>query len=66
VECPKEIRKHGYWIDLTGNRAFYPYKLEDSKVLLATNDYLNDIAKCESVSVMEYEEIHTPKSNANQ
>jgi len=66
MECPEGIRERGYWIDITGNRAFYLYEVEDPKVLLEANDYLNDIAKCESVPVMEYEEIHDLESNTNQ
>jgi hypothetical protein len=58
------IREHGYWIDLTGNRAFYLYEVEDPKVLLAANDYWTDVAKCESVPVMEAEEVSKLMSKA--
>ncbi|NYT09479.1 MAG: DUF3303 domain-containing protein [Methanosarcinales archaeon] len=54
--CPEGMKEHGYWIDLTGNRVFYLYEVEDSKVLLVANMYWTDIAKCESVPVMEAEE----------
>jgi hypothetical protein len=47
----------GYWVDLTGNRAFFLYKVEDPKVLLAANYYWTDIAKVDSVPVMEFEEV---------
>jgi hypothetical protein len=51
------IREHGRWFDLTGNRSFCLYEVEDPKVLLEANDYWTDLAKCESVPVMEVEEI---------
>ena len=63
-KCPEGIREHGHWIDLTGNRAFYLYEVEDPKVLLAANDYLTDIAKCESVPVMDAEEVKKLLSEA--
>ena len=55
-KCPEGMTELGSWIDLTGNRAFYLYDVEDPKVLLAANDYWTDIAKCDSVPVMESEE----------
>ncbi|MBC2702739.1 MAG: DUF3303 family protein [ANME-2 cluster archaeon] len=63
-KCPEGIREHGYWIDLTGNRAFYLYEAEDPKVILAANEYWTDIAKCESVPVMEAEEVAKLMSKA--
>ena len=63
-KCPEGIKVIGEWFDLTGHRAFYLYEVEDSKVLLAANDYWTDIAKCESVPVMDIEEVKKLMSKA--
>ena len=56
-KCPEGMKEHGYWIDLTGNRAFYLHEVDDPKVILASNENWTDIAEIDSVPVMEFEEI---------
>ena len=56
-KCPTGMKELGYWVDLTGNRVFSLYEVEDPAVLLEANNYWTDIAKCESVPVMEMEEV---------
>ena len=56
-KCPEGIVERGYWVDLTGGRAFYIYEVDDPEVLVKANHQWNDIARCDSVPVMEGEEI---------
>ena len=56
-KCPEGIKEHGYWIDLTGNRLFFLYEVDDPKVILAANEIWTDIAEVDSVPVMEMEEV---------
>ena len=56
-KCPEGMTELGYWVDLTGNCVFSLYEVEDPAVLLEANSYWTDIAKCESVPVMEMEEF---------
>ena len=56
-KCPAGMKVLGSWVDLTGNRVFYLYEVEDPKVLLAANTYWTDIATCESVPVMAMEDF---------
>lgn len=63
-ECPKGITVRGAWVDLTGNRYFFLYEVEDPRVLLAANTYWNDIARVDSVPVMDAEEVMKLMSQA--
>jgi len=54
---PEGIKVIGEWLDLTGNRFFLLYVVEDPKVLLEANYYWTDLAKVESVPVMEFGEV---------
>lgn len=63
-ECPEGIKEHGFWLDLTGNRAFFLYEVDDPKVILAANEYWTDVAEVNSVPVMEMEEVMKLMSQA--
>jgi len=53
-KCPKWMKKHSYWIDLTRNRMFFLYEVRGNlKGILEANDYWTDIAEVESVPVMQ-------------
>ena len=56
-KCPEGIKEHGHWLDLTGNRTFFLYEVDDLKVILAANEIWTDIAEVDSVPVMEMEEV---------
>jgi hypothetical protein len=56
-KCPQGMSVRGAWIDLTGNRYFLLYEIEDPKVLLAANSSWTDIAKVDCVPVMDAEEV---------
>lgn len=56
-DCPEGMTIRGVWIDLTGNRTFLLYEVEDPKVLLAANNSWTDIARVDSVPVMDAEEV---------
>lgn len=56
-ECPEGMKELGSWVDLTGNRTFFLYEVDDPKVILAANEYMTDIAEVDSVPVMEMEEV---------
>ena len=63
-KCPEGMKEHGHWIDLTGNRAFYLYEVDDPAVLLAANEFWTDIAEVDSVPVMEMDEVQKLMSQA--
>jgi len=44
------------WLDLTGGRVFLLYEVNDPGVLLAANANWTDIAKVETVPVIDVEE----------
>ncbi|MCZ7355800.1 MAG: DUF3303 family protein [Candidatus Methanoperedens sp.] len=54
---PEELKVAGEWLDLTGNRIFVLYEVDDPKAMLAANDMWLDIAKVDSVPVMEAKEV---------
>ncbi|VVB88119.1 Uncharacterised protein [uncultured archaeon] len=54
---PEEIKVVGEWLDLTGNRIFILYEVDDQKVMLAVNDMWLDIAEVDSIPVMEAKEV---------
>jgi hypothetical protein len=54
---PEELKVVGEWLDLTGNRMFVLYEVDDPKAMLAVNDMWLDIAKVDSVPVMEAKEV---------
>ncbi len=54
---PEELKVVGEWLDLTGNRMFVLYEVDDPKVMLAANDMWLDIAKVDSAPVMEAKEV---------
>ena len=56
-KCPAGMKELGYWYDLTGSRVFYLYEAEDPAVILKAGNYWTDIAKCESVPVMEMGDV---------
>ncbi len=53
---PEDIKLVGEWLDLTGNRFFVLYEVDDPKIMLSVNDMWLDIAKVDSVPVMEAKE----------
>ena len=63
-KSPEGIKEHGFWIDLTGNQAFFLYEAYDPKVVLAANEKWTDIAEVDSVLVMEMEDVQTLMSQA--
>ncbi len=63
-KCPEGMKELGHWLDLTGNRAFYLYEVDDPAVILAANMYWTDIAEVDSVTVMEMEEVQKLMSQA--
>jgi hypothetical protein len=63
-KIPEEMKINGYWIDITGHRAFVLSEVDDPKVILATSDYWTDIVKVVSVPVMEMEEVMKLMSEA--
>ena len=54
---PEEIKLVGEWLDITGNRIFVLYEVDDPRVMLAANDIWLDIARVDSVPVMEAKEV---------
>ncbi len=54
---PEDLKVVGEWLDLTGNRIFVLYEVDDPRVMLAVNDMWLDIAKVDSVPVMEAKEV---------
>ncbi|HDS46412.1 MAG TPA: DUF3303 domain-containing protein [Methanomicrobia archaeon] len=56
-KCPEGMTVHGAWLDLSGNRYFVLYEVEDPQVLQAANNSWTDVAKVESVPVMDAENV---------
>ena len=63
-KCPEGIKEHGHWLDLTENRAFFLYEVDDPTIILASNETWTDIAEVDSVPVMEMEEVQKLMSQA--
>lgn len=55
-KSPEGMKVINEWIDLTGGRVFLLYEVDDPGVLLAANANWTDIAKVETVPVMDVEE----------
>ena len=55
-KCPDGMKVINEWLDLTGGRVFLLYEVDDPGVLLAANANWTDIARVETVPVMEVEE----------
>ena len=55
-KSPEGMKVINEWLDLTGGRVFLLYEVDDPVVLLAANENWTDIAKVETVPVMDVEE----------
>ncbi|MCZ7361097.1 MAG: hypothetical protein O8C55_13585 [Candidatus Methanoperedens sp.] len=51
---PEDIKLVGEWLDLTGNRFFVLYEVDDPKIMLSVNDMWLDIAKVDSRAPYRY------------
>ncbi len=54
---PEEIKLIGEWLDITGNRIFVLYEVDDPEAMIAANHYWTDIAKVDCVPVMEAKKV---------
>ncbi len=54
---PEDMKVVGEWLDLAGNRIFVLYEVDDPRTMLTANDMWLDIAKVDSVPVMEAKEV---------
>lgn len=54
---PEEIKVIGEWLDLTGGRFFVLHEINDPETMLKANEPWTDIAKLDSVPVMEAKDV---------
>ncbi|KCZ73584.1 Protein of unknown function (DUF3303) [Candidatus Methanoperedens nitroreducens] len=53
LKSPEGMKVLGEWLDLTGNRIFLLYEVDDPRVILEASYIWTDIAKVDSVPVMD-------------